>query len=623
MATLGEAYVQIVPSAKGIAGSLLGAIAPDAEKAGATSGTLFGSKFGAAAKLLAGSAAVAAFGKFIQMSVKAGGALEQSIGGVETLFKKSAGTVIKDADNAYKTAGLSANAYMQQVTSFSASLLQSLGGDTQKAAKQAKMAITDMADNSNKMGTSMQSIQDAYQGFAKQNYTMLDNLKLGYGGTKTEMERLLSDAEKISGVHYDINNLNDVYSAIHVIQGELGITGTTAKEAATTLEGSFNSMKAAAENVLADLALNRNVNKAMTALAQTASTFVFGNLIPMIGNIVAALPKAIAAFLQTGVPLLFSGVKTMMSKLGSYIIANGPAMVTGIQSAFKGLTAAIMNIDPATGTKIMSDLGRFLIAALPILINALTAIMEGVSSLLGTLVIKLAQMGWEWIKALAKGVANGVGDLVLAGGQAAANFNARIVQAVGDLINSGLAWVRGIATGIGRGLGSVVAAAARIISGAVSAVRSGVGSMMSAGLDLVRGIWRGISNGYGWITGKIRGWVGNVVNYMKRAFKIGSPSRVMADEIGRWIPAGIAMGIQGNASAVTRAMDDISASVIKPLNAGTALADISSVVAGRADQEGAGESITQIININQPVSSPVETARAIKNQAIRLGLAGV
>ncbi len=175
---------------------------------------------------------------------------EQLVGGVETLFKDNASTVENYANNAYKTAGLSANDYMETITGFSASLLQSLNGDTAKVAEVGNMAVTDMADNANKMGTDMSLIQNAYQGFAKQNYTMLDNLKLGYGGTKEEMQRLLSDAQKITGIKYDINNLNDVYQAIHAIQGKLDITGTTAKEANTTIQGSVSAMKSAWTNLL-------------------------------------------------------------------------------------------------------------------------------------------------------------------------------------------------------------------------------------------------------------------------------------------------------------------------------------------------------------------------------------
>ena len=240
MSELGKAYVQIVPSAKGISGSIEKTLGGEADAAGVKAGSRISGKIKGA---LAAAGIGAALGAGITKSIKEGANLEQAIGGIETLFKDSSDQMIKNADNAFRTAGISANTYMEQATSFSASLLQSTGGDTQKAAKAADQAIIDMSDNANKMGTNIQDIQNAYQGFAKQNYTMLDNLKLGYGGTKTEMERLLSDAEKISGQKYDISNLSDVYEAIHVMQTELDITGTSSKEAATTLSGSFASMK--------------------------------------------------------------------------------------------------------------------------------------------------------------------------------------------------------------------------------------------------------------------------------------------------------------------------------------------------------------------------------------------
>ena len=233
--------------------------------------------------------AAAGIGKAFSAAISEGAALQQSLGGIETLFKGSADKVKGYANEAYKTTGLSANAYMENVTGFSASLLQSLGGDTNKAAETANMAMIDMSDNANKMGTSMESIQMAYQGFAKQNYTMLDNLKLGYGGTKQEMQRLLADAEKLTGVKYDINNLSDVYSAIHAIQENLDITGTTAKEAASTFSGSFESMKAAAQNVLGKLALGENILPSLHALLKTTSTFLFDNFLPMIGNVFSGL----------------------------------------------------------------------------------------------------------------------------------------------------------------------------------------------------------------------------------------------------------------------------------------------------------------------------------------------
>lgn len=303
MATeLGKAYVQIIPSARGMKGMLSKELGADIPQVGKEVGeSLAGKLIGVTKKLIA----AAGIGKLIHSSLMEGADLQQSLGGIETLFKGSADTVKKYANEAYKTTGLSANAYMENVTGFSASLLQSLGGDTRKAADVANMAMVDMADNSNKMGTSMDRIQDAYQGFAKQNYTMLDNLKLGYGGTKTEMQRLLADAQKLTGVKYDINNLSDVYQAIHAIQENLDITGTTAKEAATTFSGSFASMKAAAQNVLGKLALGEDIMPSLHQLFETVKTFLVGNLIPMVWNVLKGIPQVLAAALGELMHTLF------------------------------------------------------------------------------------------------------------------------------------------------------------------------------------------------------------------------------------------------------------------------------------------------------------------------------
>lgn len=324
MATeIGKAYVQIIPSAKGITEKIKNEIEPGAAPAGTSAGN---SMMGALKKTII----AAGIGTVMKDALLEGGKLQQSLGGVETLFKDNANVVKQYANEAYKTAGLSANAYMENVTGFSASLLKSLGGDTAKAAKVANMAMVDMADNSNKMGTSMESIQIAYQGFAKQNYGMLDNLKLGYGGSKKEMERLLADAQKLTGVKYDINNLSDVYEAIHVIQGELGITGTTAKESATTLQGSFASMKAAFTNLLGKLALGEDIQPSLEQLGQTVSTFLVGNLLPMIGNLLKGVPALVFGALG-GIADQLEGI------LGKETVEKIKTTLNGIRGAFEGV----------------------------------------------------------------------------------------------------------------------------------------------------------------------------------------------------------------------------------------------------------------------------------------------
>ena len=384
MATeLGQAYVQIMPSAKGISGSMSGMLDPEAESAGNSAGLKIGSALKIAA--IAGVIATgAALGKLISSSLSEGADLQQSLGGVETLFKDNADKVKKYATEGYKTAGMSANAYMETVTGFSASMIKSLNGDTAKAADLSNQAIVDMSDNANKMGTNIGDIPNAYQGFAKQNYTMLDNLKLGYGGTKEEMQRLLTDAQKLTGQKYDISNFSDITQAIHAIQTEMDITGTTAKEAATTFSGSFDSMKAAMSNVLGNLSLGRDLQGPLNALVSTTSTFLFKNFIPMVGNIFKALPGAISTFvsaagkelssqLGNGIGSGFSNFTSKFSSILSPLQGSFQTIVSGLKPVFDSLLSSIGPIS----TQIMGVFSK-----LPQLFsNVISAVMPVVSTL--------------------------------------------------------------------------------------------------------------------------------------------------------------------------------------------------------------------------------------------------
>lgn len=353
---LAKAYVQIIPSADGIKGKLSNVLGGEASEAGNSAGKIAGSNLGS---MLKKAIAVAGIGTALKNALTEGANLQQSLGGIETLFKDSADKVIKNAQNAYMTAGLSANEYMESVTSFSASLLQGLSGDTNKAADVADMALTDMADNANKMGTSMEMIQNAYQGFAKQNYTMLDNLKLGYGGTKTEMERLLADATKLSGVEYKLDNLSDVYEAVHVIQEEMGIIGTTAKEAASTLSGSMASMKSAFRNVLGNLSLGEDIRPAMNGLISSVGVFLKDNLIPMIGNIFSSLPDVIdglgSMIVRTLSNMDYGGFMVwaaeLVGNLVTSIIFQLPYLAEAAASIATSFGEAIVNTDWMTVAK--------------------------------------------------------------------------------------------------------------------------------------------------------------------------------------------------------------------------------------------------------------------------------
>lgn len=318
-------------------------------------------KFGKVAAVAIGAVATG-LSAMVKSAVSDYADYEQLVGGVGTLFKESADTVITNAANAYKTAGMSANEYMETVTSFSASLLQSLGNDTVAAASKADMAITDMSDNANKMGTDMEAIQNAYQGFAKQNYTMLDNLKLGYGGTRSEMERLLEDATQLSGVEFDINSYADIVDAIHVVQNEMGITGTTAKEAATTIQGSIGSMKSAWTNFMTGMAdPDQDFDALLDNLVDSVAT-VADNLVPRIAATLPRLVNGLISLIQalvpqipgilsqllpsviTGATELVNGIVAALPQLIQILLQSLPALIDGIVQIFNGIVAALPQI---------------------------------------------------------------------------------------------------------------------------------------------------------------------------------------------------------------------------------------------------------------------------------------
>ena len=370
-----------------------------AEKSGSSLATSLKSGLATAAKVGAAAvgAAATAIGALTTAAVNNYAEYEQLVGGVETLFKNSADTVMGYAENAYKTAGLSANEYMETVTSFSASLLQSLDGDTKAAASAADMAITDMADNANKMGTSMEMIQNAYQGFAKQNYTMLDNLKLGYGGTKEEMERLLADAEKLSGQEYDISSYADIVDAIHVVQTEMGITGTTAKEAATTIQGSTASMKSAWANLVTGLADdNADFDTLMSNFVDSVVT-VGENIIPRIQTTIQGVTQLVSAASTTIVPLI---VDTLMQNLPALLTAGVDlvfALVNGMLDNIDTVIDSVLQLIDVIVDKLIENLPklveggvRLIIALAGGLIKAIPKLLAAVPKIVGAVVIGIA-----------------------------------------------------------------------------------------------------------------------------------------------------------------------------------------------------------------------------------------
>lgn len=486
---LGKAYVQIVPSAQGIKSALTEMFDEETDGLGEQTGQSIGRELVGTLKNVIAAAGI---GKIISDSINMGGALQQSLGGVETLFKDSADTVKEYAAQAYRTVGLSANDYMEQTTSFAASLLSSVSQDTDAAAQLANMAMVDMADNANKMGTDMQDIQNAYQGFAKQNYTMLDNLKLGYGGTQAEMQRLLNNATKISGVKYDLGNLADMYSAIHIIQQEMDITGTTAKEAATTLTGSFAAMKAAAENVMGNWSTGADLTEPLQALADTAQTFLVDNLLPMIGNVLAGIPEIVYSLvpelLQTGTELLSSLAQGFTEGIPEFFSTALPQLLA-FTDQLRDNAASFVD----AGLNLITQLLNGLIAGLPDLIAYVPDIIINICGIINDNMPKILGEGVAIIVQLVVGIVKAVPDLL-------ANWK-KILQAVLSVI-SAINWLnigKNILTGVANGVKSMGTSMLNAFKGGFSSALAWIKSLPSQAVQWGKNLIQSFING---LTGK-------------------------------------------------------------------------------------------------------------------------
>lgn len=608
--TIAKGYVQIVPSAKGIQGSIASALNSEASSAGESAGNLAGNSLASKIKGIVIAAGIGtAIVKGISASLNEGGALQQSMGGIETLFKDSASKVQDYAKNAYKNAGVSANEYMEQVTSFSASLLQSLDGDTAKAAEYANTAMEDMSDNANKFGTDIESIQNAYQGFAKQNYTMLDNLKLGYGGTKEEMERLLEDAEKLSGQKYDISNLSDVYQAIHVIQEDLGVTGTTAKEAATTFTGSFGMMKAAAQDFLASLTgvsdeegnAILNIEESLTNLISSVGTFVTGNLVPMVANIVTAFPKTIVdMWLEHGDEATQSAVD-WLTKMAQGFVLGMPNLLAQALPMIVQFTAKLRENAGqliTAGLEMLKSLAQGFANSLPVLIQNIPQVITNICGIINDNAPKILSTGIQIIGTLIMGIIQAIPTLVASIPQ--------IVQAIVSVITAG-GWNTlgsNIVQWLGSGISALASLPSQIFSGIVDIAKSTLtagGSWYEVGANVIRGIVGGLKANVSAIVDTMKSIASSALDTVKDFLGIHSPSRVFADEIGAFIPSGIAMGITANASDLQNAMTEVSELALAQGQIGLSASDISSSVSVNGTPTNTNSGTGQIIGLLQGI----------------------
>lgn len=542
---LATAYVQIVPSAKGSTGMIKDELNGELGSAGQSSGESFGKKFlGTAVKIIG----ALGLGKVIASSITAGAEIEQSFGGLQTMFKDSYDTIAKYANQAWRTAGISANDYAEQVTSFSASLLQSLGGDTAMAAEMANQAIIDMADNANKFGTDMTSIQNAYQGFAKQNYQMLDNLKLGYGGNANEMMRLINDSGVLGYTLTDTSQLAEVgfstmVEAIHKVQSEMDITGTTSKEASHTISGSMNQMKASWTNLIATLTMGNkegmealDMSEALDAMATSISDFA-NNIVPALVNILTGLPSMISTIITNALPTLMEQVPILIQGLATGIMDAVPQILslgaTILNTMANGLSQAIPNL---------------LAEVMPMLLSWSQEILNNSSMII--------ESGLNLIVEFVQGLMDGLPTLIEFVPQIVSNFANIINNNMPKILETGVQIIGMLVKGLIKAIPSVVQNAGNICR-AIIDVFTAI-KWLDLGKNIIAGIKKGIVNAGSAISDAIKNIAKNAFNSIKSFFGIKSPSKLMRDEIGKYIPLGMAVGIEANSDSVRQAMNDMS-----------------------------------------------------------------
>lgn len=653
-----KGFSETSSKAESLAGKLKGGLATAA-------------KVGAAA-LAAAATGVAALTK---ASIDQYAEYEQLVGGVDTLFKTASDKVQEYAANAYKTAGMSANEYMDTVTSFSASLLQSLGGDTDKAAQKADQAITDMADNANKMGTGMEMIQNAYQGFAKQNYTMLDNLKLGYGGTKEEMERLLADAEKLSGQKFDVSSYADIVDAIHVVQTEMGISGltaegaakmveqglmteeeafnalgTTAKEAATTIQGSGGSAKAAWINLITGIADENADFKTLTSNFVDSLVAAGKNIIPRISVILGGISQLVTSASTTIIPMVITTITdnlpallqaavALVGALGQGIIDSLPAitqaaidilfflanaLIENLPTLIDGIVQVTLTIVQTltrpdfltqlieTAILLITTLAQGLIDAIPQLIAAVPLI---IGNLLAAIIVELPniiQMGIDLLFALIDGIIKCIPELVAAVPTLIIAFINGIVNNLDKIILAGPQLIVSLITGIIGAIPELIAAVPRIIAAIADTIRNydwgGIG----------KNIVRGLKNGIAGMWGNIKSWfsdkVNGLVSGVKKILGIASPSKVFAG-IGGFMAEGLGEGFDDQFKSVKK---DIEGNM--SFDAGTITADANIIRNYTSGSYGGGGDSGRIVMLLEQYLPMLANMKVIMDSGQVVGL---
>ena len=538
-------------------------------------------KLGAAAK--AGVAAAAAVGAATvaigKTALDAYSNYEQLVGGIDTLFKSSSGKMQQYAADAYQTAGVSANRYMEISTSFAAALISSLGGNTEAAADMANTAITDMSDNANKMGTSLETVQEAYMSLSRGNYEMLDSLKLGYGGTKSELERLLSDAEEFSAAQgevrdFSVDSYSDIVEAIHIVQDEMGITGTTAEEAATTIEGSINMAKASWDNWLAGLGDEDADMGALTDQLVQSVVTAGVNIVPRIGQIMSNIVTTVTTYAPQVGEAVMGGISqldfTDIGQTASDIIL---MLVDGIVQNLPTLASAALQIVmalgqglTANGPQILASLGQlllqladFIVQNVPNILDAAVQffgmLTQGIAQNAPTIIVTLVSLLGQLVAQVISWAAQMLGQAISAGAQFLSGLAGQISQVPGRVAEFLGQVISRIGSWVGEMVSGAASAASQFASSLIGGLASIPGRVASIGSDIIQGIVNGVTGAAGKLIDSVKGAVGDAIEGAKNLLGIHSPSRVFR-EIGRRTMQGAALGVDDDADLLSKSTDN-------------------------------------------------------------------
>lgn len=597
---------------------------------------------GTAAKV--GVAAVAALGTATvgvgKTALDAFADYEQLVGGIDTLFKNSSAKVQQYAASAYQTAGVSANRYMEISTSFAASLISSLGGDTEAAADMANTAIMDMSDNANKMGTSLEVVQEAYQSLARGNYEMLDSLKLGYGGTKSELERLLSDAEQIAASQgmvrdFSVDSYADVVEAIHLVQDEMGITGTTAAEAATTISGSINSAKAAWENWLAGLGNEDADMGALTDQLVQSVVTAGENIVPRMGQIMSTLVQTVVQYApQLGQEIMNGLSRIDFAQVGQTASDLILMLVNGIVTNLPMLAQAALQIVMAlgqglvtNGPQILMQLGQLLLQLAQYVIANVPNILNAAMQFFGMILQGIVTYGPQILMTLIGLLGQLIGQVISWAGQMLANAVSAAANFLGGLMG-GLASLPGniasflgsvisnVASWVGRMASNAASAASRFASNLISGLQSIPGQVVDIGGQIIQGMVDGVVGAAGHLIDAVGGAISNAIGWAKGLLGIASPSKVFR-EIGQFTMQGAALGVEDDAPMLARSTED----AMRGMVGSAASVRASSLTAGPSDPGyaelvGAVESLHadlgKIIRANAPTATPRQFNRMVR-----------